>query len=126
MSLQEDFKKVDGHILRHDVKEYEGSTDGVRKYNSYTRTFNFLSRQVTTIHRDWLFESRGSSAAGTSAIATHEKTENFDDLASDAEVKFMHKKLVELGGTPPSLEEVLPNSLGKKSSGLRSLSRPEG
>lgn len=124
--MKETFNKVGSYIIRHDIRQHEGTDDGVRKYNSYSRTFNFLSRQVTTIHRDWLYESRGSSAAGTAAIATHEKTENFDDLASDAEVKFMHKKLVELGGTPPSLDEVLANSLGKKSGGLRSLSRPEG
>lgn len=124
--MKETFNKVGSYIIRHDIRQHEGTDDGVRKYNSYSRTFNFLSRQVTTIHRDWLYESRGGEAAGSAALATHERTESFDDLPSDAEVKFMHQKLVELGGTPPSLEEVLPDNLGKKSSGLRSLSRPEG
>jgi len=121
--IEQEYDKIDDYILRVDVKLNEGSDNGVRKYNSYTRMFNFLARQVTTIHRDWLYEGRGSSAAGDAAIATHERTESFDDLPSAAEVKYMHGKLVELGGRPPALEEVLPEGLDKPGPRLRAPGR---
>lgn len=111
--MKEVFNKLNDYTLRIDFKQDEGSDNGVRKFNGYSRIFNFLAREVTTIHRDWLYEPRGGDAGGTSAISTHAETKSFDALASDAEVKVMHAKLVELGGTPPALEQVLPDRLGK-------------
>lgn len=37
------------------------------------------------------------------------------DVQSNAEIKLMHAKLIGMGGTPPSLEEVFPNEMHKKS-----------
>ena len=120
--MMETFNKVSDYTLRIDHSHREGSYDGVERHSGYTRSFNFLSRQLTTTHRDWLVEGRGSNAGGSSAIAAQTFIESFDDLPSDAEIKLMHAKLVELGGRPPALEEVLPNGMNKtpslKNSGL--------
>ena len=118
-----EFNKLNDYTLRADTKVYEGSDNGVKRYSGYSRTFNFLARQVTTVHRDWLSEGRGSSAGGSAAIATHVMTESFDDLPSAEELKVMHAKLVELQGKPPALEDVLPNTLGKKNNMLRAVSQ---
>ena len=117
--MQEEFNKVSDYTLRIDFRRHEATFDGVQKHTGYTRTFNFLSRQVTTTQRDWLVEGRGTQAAGTSALAAQTFIESFDDLPSDAEIKYMHAKLVELGGKPPALEDVMPNDLHKPS-GLKS------
>jgi hypothetical protein len=117
--MEETFNKIGDYTLRLDAKNYEGSENGVRKYNGYTKLFNFLARQVTTIHRDWLLEGRGSDAAGVAAVATHATLESFDDLPSTGEIKYMYNKLVELGGTPPPLDEILPAALDKKSPRLQ-------
>ncbi|MDI1228172.1 MAG: hypothetical protein PSY14_10860 [bacterium] len=118
--MEEEFNKVGAATLRVDFRRNEGSFDGVRKYDGYTKLFNFLAREVTTIHRDWLTQSRGSEAGGTSALSSHTSVRSFDDLSSSAEVTAMHAKLVELGGTPPTLDEVLPAQMNKKPAGLRS------
>ncbi|MCC7037462.1 MAG: hypothetical protein IT560_09180 [Alphaproteobacteria bacterium] len=118
--MEEEFNKVGAATLRVDFRRYEGNFDGLRKYDGYTKLFNFLSREVTTTHREWLGQSRGSDAAGVSALSSHTQMQSFDDLSSTAEVAAMHAKLVELGGTPPGLDEVLPAQLNKKPAGLRS------
>lgn len=118
--MEEQFNKVGTSTLRVDFRRNEMNSGGVEKYDGYTKLFNFLAREVTTIHRDWLLEGRGSSAAGTSAVTSHTSIQSFDDLSSTAEVAAMHRKLVELGGKPPGLDEVLPAMLNKKPAGLRS------
>ena len=117
--MEEKFEKIGDYTLRVDAKQNEGSDNGIRKYNSYTKMFNFLARQVTTIHRDWVYEPRGGDAGGTSALSTHARVESFDELPSTGEIRYMHGKLKELGGTPPALEEILPDALDKKSPRLR-------
>jgi hypothetical protein len=111
--LSETFNRIGDHILRVDFKRDEGTCDDVWKYNGYTRMFNFLSRQVTTVHRDWLCEGRGSEAGGSSALSSHVIVESFDDLPSAGELKLMHAKLRELGGSPPALDDILPGAVGK-------------
>ncbi len=118
--MEEQFNKVGSATLRVDFRRNEMNSGGVEKYDGYTKLFNFLAREVTTIHRDWLLEGRGSSSAGTSSVASHASVQSFDDLSSTAEVAAMHAKLVALGGTPPDLSEVLPAMLNKKPAGLRS------
>jgi hypothetical protein len=118
--LEEEFNRVGDHILRVDFRQQEGRFSDIYKYNGYTRLFNFLSRQVTTIHRDWLCEGRGSGAAGEAALSSHVETQSFDALPSAEELKIMYKKLKELGGAPPPLEDILPEALGKSGPRLRS------
>lgn len=117
--LSEEFNRVGDYILRVDFRLQEGRYSDVVKYNGYTRIFNFLSRQVTTIHRDWMCEGRGSQAGGTSAMASHVETQGFDDLPSAEEITVMHRKLCELGGTPPALEDVIPENIAKAAPRLR-------
>jgi len=81
--------------------------------SSLTRTFNFLSGQVTTVTRDLMFQSHGYEKGGSSSVAATATTQNFDDLPSTAEVELMHAKLKDLGGKPPALETVL-GGLNKK------------
>lgn len=107
---REKFDMPNDYTLRVSLIEEEHNNDGVRKFNSYSRIFNFLARQVTVIHRDWTAEGRSSDAAGTSSVSAHVETQSFDDLPSSAEVEFMHKELVDRGGNPPSLDEILPGN----------------
>lgn len=97
-----------------------GYSNGLKVLSQVTRTFNFLAAQMTTTTRDVTFESRGSEAGGTSAVATQTFIQNFDDMQSNREVAYMHAQLKELGGNPPPLEEIT-GSLGKKTgiSGLK-------
>ncbi|MBI1214455.1 MAG: hypothetical protein GC185_01390 [Alphaproteobacteria bacterium] len=108
--MEEEFNKVGDYTLRVDFEQYKGKY----KYEGYTKMFNFLARQVTTTHRDWVCEGRGSSSGGSAAVSAQTRVESFDDLPSTAEVKYMYNKLVELGGKPPALEEVLGDTLDKR------------
>lgn len=108
--MEEHFSKLNDYTLRVTAEAREGY-----RREGYTKLFNFLARQVTTTQRDWLFEDRGSNAAGEAAIATTTRVESFDDLPGTGEVELMHTKLRELGGTPPALDTVLPPRLHKKS-----------
>ena len=107
--MEEKITKLNDYTLRVTAEERSGY-----RREGYTKLFNFLARQVTTTHRDWLFEDRGSSAAGEAAMATTTIVESFDDLPGTGEVALMHKKLIELGGTPPALDTVLPPRIHKK------------
>jgi len=111
--MQEEFHKISDYILRVDVENRRPSDDGIRRGDSVSRTFNFRARQLTTVERAWIYESRGSDAGGTSALSTHSRTESFDDLPGASEIALMHEKLRSLQGNPPPLEEVMPKNLGK-------------
>jgi hypothetical protein len=55
---------------------------------------------VTTIANSWLGDSDGN------AVAMQMIIQNFDDIQSQAEIREMREKLVELGGSPPPLDEL--------------------
>ncbi|MDP2206726.1 MAG: hypothetical protein Q8K65_10530 [Alphaproteobacteria bacterium] len=83
-----------------------------------TRTFNFLAQQVTTHVRDSVVgNSGGYKNGGAGGISTALTQQHFEEFRSDAEIVFMHKKLKELKGNPPPLEEIT-RGLGKKGAGL--------
>lgn len=87
-----------------------------RLVSSVRRTFNFLSAQVTTVTRDWAYHGICRADGGSSsAVSGTMQIQNFDDIQSSAEIKFMYAKLVGMEGKPPALEEVLPNEMHKKS-----------
>ncbi|MDE1152970.1 MAG: hypothetical protein PW788_10575 [Micavibrio sp.] len=117
--MNEQFNAISGYMLRIDFRREDYSHGGVQKSDGYTRIFNFLAREVTTVTRDWVSEGRGSSAAGTSSVSSSSHIQSFDDLPSDLEIRHMHAKLLELGGKPPALEDILPNTIGKKPGRLR-------
>lgn len=119
--MKQNFYKVDDYILRADTELQQLSDNGIRRGDGISRIFNFLSRQVTTVDRAWVYEARGSSAAGTSAISSNSRVESFDDLPGSGEIAHMHAKLCELGGKPPALADVMPKNIGKSAApGLRS------
>lgn len=62
------------------------------------RIFNFRARQVTHIFSQWY----GSGVSNSMVI------QKFSELDSHDEVALMHGKLVELGGRPPDLADLLP------------------
>mgnify|MGYP000944811321 CR=1 FL=1 len=107
--MEEKFTKLNDYTLRVTAEERSGY-----RREGYTRLFNFLARQVTTTYRDWLFEDRGSNAAGEAAMSATTFVESFDDLPGTGEVALMHGKLKALGGNPPALDSVLPDRLHKK------------
>jgi len=97
---------------------------GLKVLSQVTRTFNFMSAQLTTTTRDVTFEGHSGAAGGTSAIATQTFIQNFGDMESGREVAYMHAQLTALGGTPPPLEEIT-GGLNKKS-GVGSLRNTQG
>lgn len=76
---------------------------------SLTRTFNFLSEQVTTITRDTvsspMFNGSGGDAA--TAVTSQMIIQNFSDFDSTKEIELMREKLKEMGGTPPETTATL-------------------
>lgn len=83
-----------------------------------TRTFNFLAQQVTTHVRDSVLgNSGGYKSGGAGNVSTAFTQQHFEDFRSDAEIVFMHKKLKELKGNPPPIEDIT-RGLGKKGAGL--------
>lgn len=109
--MQENFTKINDYTLRQTWEEPEqkmpGYSVGLKIFSRITRTFNFLSAQVTTQTRDITFETRGPDAGGSSSVAAQTVVQNFNEFQSDLEIRAMHKKLVELEGRPPELEDVL-------------------
>lgn len=108
--MHEHFVKVNDYTLRHIVEDPErqsgGYTSGLRLLSSVTRTFNYMSAQVTTQTRDLAYELRGSNAGGAASVSTQTLVQNFSDLQSDLEIRMMHRKLIELGGQPPALDNL--------------------
>lgn len=112
--MKEDFEKVNDYTLA--VKLAMDSLDGYYSKGKYelTRIFNFQAGQVTTIARDWMHQDRGSESGGSSATALQMTVQNFGDIEAQGELEIMHGKLVQLGGKPPAIEDILPGSIGKK------------
>jgi hypothetical protein len=92
-----------------------------------TRYFNFAAATVTTVFREKAekeakLQKSGSygdyvSNSVSVSVAAQMHVQNFSDFDSSREIVFLHKKLEELGGAPPSLEDVLQSadlSLGKE------------
>lgn len=99
--------------------EQELSEDSERygtfsKFSSITRTFNFLAGQVTTKCRDEIrYLPNSFDGGGAASVATQLHIQNFTDLPTLAEVRYMHRKLQQLEGNPPPLEEALSDNMGK-------------
>jgi len=121
--MKEELIKLNDYTLIQQVQAPDvtrsGYNQGLKVLSQITRTFNFLSAQVTTTMRDVTFESRGADAGGSSAVATQSFIQNFEDMQSPREIAYMHAKLKDLGGNPPPLEDIM-GGLNKKS-GLGSL-----
>jgi len=79
-----------------------------------SRIFNFTAQQVVTLYErgglkkykqpETDYDSQNAFAA---AVTSAMQVQNFADLPNQAEIAPLHKKLIELGGTPPALETIL-------------------
>ena len=90
-----------------------------------TRQFNFASGTITTVFREqaersqtqkeWRSDMTTVSDAVSVALTSQMQIQKFSELDSLAEVIILHKKLQDLGGTPPPLEDIIQVSttLGK-------------
>lgn len=87
------------------VTEDISNIDSVRRTFSIRKTFNFLSAQVTTVLRE---EAHDTYSRKSISVSTQMFTQNFNDIQSAGEIRLMHEKLVELGGTPPDLSAIIP------------------
>ena len=95
-------------VTRTDKETLSNAADYKMKAMSVlTRSFNFAARQVTTRTRDYIFQPGDYEYGGSSGVTSTLDISNFDDLGGTEEIALMHGKLVELGGTPPPLDEVL-------------------
>lgn len=122
--MKENFEKVNDYTLRVD-QLLESKTDTVgyaasSQNTRLTRIFNFEAAQITTIVKaSSLVANRyGHDGGAGSSDSVQMNITDFEDLTSIRELSRMHKKLIELGGTPPVLDDVVGN-LGKKRPGLK-------
>ncbi|MDF3022991.1 MAG: hypothetical protein K0R10_352 [Alphaproteobacteria bacterium] len=74
---------------------------------SIARIFNFKAAQVTTVTREWI--------SGTAGNTIHSQLDvrNFSEIDSKDEIREMHQRLVTMGGTPPAIDDILPQSAAK-------------
>ncbi len=109
--MKETFDKINDYTLRQTLTEPEqilsGYSSGLKVNARITRIFNFMAAQITTVTRDMTYESRGGDAGGSSSVATQTSIQNFGDVQSDLEIRAMHKKLTELQGKPPAIDDIL-------------------
>jgi hypothetical protein len=88
------------------------------------RIFNFKARQVTTLYERggtklyWQPVNSNYSAAEAyaAALTSAMQVQNFRDFESRDEIEEMHARLVAAQGKPPSLDEIFPDRLDKKTS----------
>ena len=110
--MSEKFEKLNDYTLEvridmspktHRPESYElGETAKLR------RIFNFRAAQVTTIMQQSAYIASDYSSEGGAGVtaASQMNIQNFDDIQSQFEIELMHKKLCELGGKPPSMEQL--------------------
>jgi len=116
--MRERLDKINDYTLRQTFVAPDETLSGYSQQltiqSRITRIFNFMAGQITTVTRDLTYEPRGGESGGSSSVSTQTVIENFGDVQSDAEIRFMHEKLkTELKGNPPPLEDIL-RSIGKK------------
>jgi hypothetical protein len=105
--------------------DYTLAEEGAVAGGTLTRHFNFAAATVTTIFQAKTVETQtlraygsdgGVSAGVGVAMTSQMQVHKFSELDCAREVVILHAKLVELGGTPPPLEEILGSmnvTLGK-------------
>lgn len=116
--VTETFNKINDYTLRLEQKETEKSGYRVELRTKCSRTFNFLARQVDVVYSAHAYNTYNAEATQPS---TQMRVESFDEMPSTLEIKFMHAKLIEMGGKPPALEDILPNEMFKGKQGPRAV-----
>ena len=103
-----EYKKEDDYTLV--------ATNTLPTGGTISRFFNFASQQVTTIFREKAEVSGemraygsdgGVSVARAVALTSQMQVQKFSDLDSAVEVSLMHDRLVQAGGHPPALADIL-------------------
>ena len=112
--MSESFEKVNDYTLKVKLVDNQSGSDMARG-STITRLFNFLSRQITTTQREWIYEESSSYSkhAGHSAVSGNLHVQNFDDVPGQDEIRLMHAKLIEMKGKPPTIEEIFPDQIVK-------------
>ncbi|HYD19060.1 MAG TPA: hypothetical protein VEF76_11325 [Patescibacteria group bacterium] len=112
------YRRLDENTLLARTDLAEGKEWGGARIS---RLFNFKARQLTTIYERGgtqefkIPDGHYSSTPGYAAAVTSSMTvQNFRDLEGSDEIAEMHAKLVDLGGKPPALNEILPQKMDKK------------
>lgn len=117
------YRKLNDYTLKATDSLADNDEWGAPKLS---RIFNFKSQQVTTLYerggvKDYKIPRSGSSYSAetgyTAAVTGSVQIQNFSDIESDEEIATMHRILVEKGGKPPAVENVLLRP-GKKRAGL--------
>jgi hypothetical protein len=113
MGMIDDVKTYDEKFIRDNDYTLRIERSGTNYeagfyFNSrITRVFNFLAAQVTTTTRDVVYRDGGYTNGGGSSMGVTTTLQRFDEFQSDAEIRLMHAKLKELGGSPPEMDEPL-------------------
>jgi hypothetical protein len=111
-----EYKKLDDYTLLTTAQLPTGG--------SLCRIFNFAAGEVTSIFSQEATMSKEKEAGSYStpkavsvsvstALTSDMSTRKFSEFDSTVEIQFMHAKLAELGGNPPSLDEVLTGKIDK-------------
>lgn len=123
--MGEDYRKINSYTLEvvQDLGDASLNLGSYRSPSDYrlTRIFNFGSGQITTLARHFAGVASNYSSDHGAGVASSLQMDiqDFADLPSLHEVKLMHKKLKELKGNPPPLEDIISKKLGKPSGSLR-------
>lgn len=117
--MTEKFEKLNDYTLQVSVdmspKAHRPESYELGETAKLSRIFNFRSAQVTTIMQQSAYIASDYSSEGGAGVtaASQMSVQNFDEIQSQLEIELMHEKLKELGGKPPSLEQ-LRGGLDKK------------
>ncbi|MBI1214454.1 MAG: hypothetical protein GC185_01385 [Alphaproteobacteria bacterium] len=125
---QPEYDKLDDSTLRvtYDMAGKKGDNWGAPRLS---RIFNFEARQLITLYerggtQDFSIPGRYGNTTGKSAAVTSDlQVQNFSELDTTAELARMHKKLKDMGGKPPSIDD-LAGQLDKKKPALRPQTTP--
>lgn len=100
--MSEEFHKDNDYTLRVEVTHQSQSNF----FRGLTRIFNFKSAQLSEISHQWL-TSNGAALSNSMTV------QNFSDVGSKDEIRDMHQRLVMMGGKPPAIDDILPQSAVK-------------
>jgi len=98
--MSEEIKIIYNKRNNYTLLEESAPLDGkerTRNLPTLVRLFNFAAQEVTTIY-DNLRMSNSAGGSGSSMDA-----KNFSEFDSKEELKIMHAKLKDLGGSPPEI-----------------------
>ncbi|MDE1152972.1 MAG: hypothetical protein PW788_10585 [Micavibrio sp.] len=106
-SVFEEFKKITDVTVEHRVASRVWDDESWFREHVVSRQFNFAARQCVTTLEAMVWNRENAQHPPQISVSGH--TQNFSDMETTAELAAMHDKLVELGGTPPAIDDLLPS-----------------